>query len=117
MGGAKNATFLQRIEMEKAVAADLSGRINRQKLTDYFQIALHRRHGFGEKRLWELLMDIKELFEYFAPAFDVRHPECDVRREHLDRALGECCGKEHPLIPFDERYDYLKKVDYGRKQR
>ena len=117
MGGAKNATFLQRIEMEKKAVFDVSGRVNRQKMMDFFQIALHRRHGFGEKRLWELLMDIKELFEYFAPAFDVRHPECDVRREHLDRALGECCGKEHPLIPYDERYEDLKKVDYGGKKR
>lgn len=110
-------TFLERIEQEKQAAFEAAQRISRQKMTDFLQIALHNRYGFGEQRIWEVLMDIVALFEEFQPAFDVRHPECDWYRERLDRLLSQNCGKEHPLIPFAERYEDLKQVRYGGKKR
>ena len=110
-------TYLERQAAEKQALADIYMRTGRQEHLDLTQIALNRKFGFGEKRLWELLMEIKELHEYFRPAFDIKHPECDWYREQLDRALAQCCGTEHPLIPFSERYDDLKQVSYGRKKR
>ena len=68
----------------------------------------------GEKRLWDLLQEIKSLYDEFWPAFDVQHPECDYYRELLDRAIGAFCPEDQ-LIPFDERFDELKKVRYDRK--
>ena len=109
--------FAQKIAFEKQTAFDIGQRIGRQQTIDLLQLALQSKHGFGEKRLWELLMEMKDLFEQFHPAFDIKHPECDVYREHLDRALSQNCGKEHSLVPFAERYEDLKQVSYGRKKR
>ena len=110
-------TFAQQIALEKQVAFDIGMKVGRQQTIDMLQIALRKEHGWGEKRLYDLLMNMKELVEYFWPAFDVKDDECDYYRELLDRALAENCGKEHPLIPFDERYEYLKKVNYRGKKR
>lgn len=62
-------------------------------------------------------MEISALYDEFCPAFVIKHPECDYYRELMDRALARNCGKEHPLIPFSERYENLKNVNYGGKKR
>lgn len=110
-------TLVERMAAEKQAAFDIGLRIGRQQTIDLLQLALQTKQGFGEKRMWELLIEMKDLFEQFHPAFDIKHPECDVFREHLDRALAQNCGKEHPLVPFAERYEDLKQVSYGRKKR
>ena len=109
--------YLQKQAAEKQAAFDAGLSIGRQQTVDFLQIALRTKHGMGEKRIWDLLQTIKGLYDEFWPAFDVKHPECDYYRERMDRALSEGCGKEHPLIPFHERYEYLKQVRYGGKKR
>lgn len=109
--------YAQRQAAERREAFEIGLCIGKQQIIDYLQIALRTKHGMGEKRLWELLQDIKALYDEFFPAFDVRHPECDYYRERLDRALNESCGKEHPLVPFNKRYEYMKQVQYGRRTR
>ena len=109
--------YAQRHKATIQTAFDIGLSIGRQQNIDMLQIALHKLHGMGEKRIWELLMEMKDLFDYFSPAFDVKDPECDYYRELLDRALSENCGKEHPLIPFNERYEYLKQVNYRGKRK
>jgi len=108
--------LLQRHEAEKQAAFDVGQCVGRQQVIDMVQLALQKR-GYGEKRLWEILMDMKALYDEFWPAFDVKHPECDCYRERLDRCLSQNCGKEHPLVPFKERYEYLKQVNYGGRRR
>jgi hypothetical protein len=110
-------TYLERQKLEKQTAFEVGMRIGRQQTIDFLQLALQSKHGFAEKRTWEILMEIKELYDQFRPAFDIKHPECDYFRELLDRALSQNCGKEHPLIPFAERYEDLKQVQYGGKKR
>ena len=109
--------LVERMALEKQTAFDVGLRIGRQQCIDLMQIALQVKHGFAEKRLWDLLDEMRKLFEEFHPAFDVKHPECDWYRDRLDRALSQSCGKEHPLIPFAERYEDLKQVRYGGKKR
>lgn len=109
-------TLVQRMAAEKQAAFDIGLSVGRQQTIDFVQIALRMKHGMGEKRLWELLQEIKSLYDEFWPAFDVRHPECDFYRERLDRALKEGCGKEHPLVPFRERYEHMKQVNYRGKK-
>ena len=41
-------------------------------------------------------------------------PEQDVAQEHLDRALLEDHAGQTELIPFAERYPYLREIKYGR---
>lgn len=108
-------TFAERIIAEKQDAFEIGLRIGRQQMIDFLQLALQKK-GFGEKRIWEVLMEVQALNDEFRPAFDVRHPECDPCRDRLDRALSQNCGKEHPLIPFAVRYEDLKQVQYGRKR-
>jgi hypothetical protein len=110
-------TLLERMAAEKQAAFDIGLRIGRQQSIDLLQLALQSKQGFGEKRMWELLTEMRRLYDEIAPAFDVEHPECDWYREQLDKALTQSCGKEHPLIPFAERYEDLKQVSYGRKKR
>ena len=110
-------TLVERMAAEKQAAFDIGLRIGRQQSIDLVQLALQSKHGFAEKRMWELLTEMTRMFDEFKPAFDVKHPECDYYREMLDRALAQSCGKEHPLIPFHERYEDLKQVTYGRKKR
>jgi hypothetical protein len=109
-------TFSERIIAEKQDAFEIGLRIGRQQMIDFLQLALQKK-GFGEKRIWELLMEVQALNDEFRPAFDVKHPECDPCRDRLDRAIAQNCGKEHPLIPFAERYEDLKQVVYGRKKQ
>ena len=110
-------TLVERMAAEKQAAFDIGLRIGRQQSIDFMQLALQITQGFGEKRMAEVLDKMSKLYDEFWPAFDVRHEECDVCREHLDRALAQNCGKEHPLIPFAERYEDLKQVRYGGKKR
>lgn len=35
-------------------------------------------------------------------------------REHLDRALLEIMRGKQELIPFPERYPYLREIRYGK---
>ena len=109
--------FSQKLAADRQAVFEAGLYIGRQQSIDMMQLVLQSKHGFAEKRMWELLMEMKELIEEFDPAFDTKHPECDYYRERLDRALSQNCGKDHPLIPFDERYEYLKKVNYGRKKK
>lgn len=109
-------TLVERMAAEKQAAFDVGLSVGRQQTVDFIQLALQKR-GYGEKRIWEILMDMKALYDEFWPAFDVKNPECDYYREQLDRALSQNCGKEHPLVPFKERYEYLKEVKYGRKPK
>lgn len=109
-------TLVERMAAEKQAAFDVGLSVGRQQTVDFIQLAMQSR-GYGEKRLWELLQDMSKLYDEYWPAFDVRHPECDYYRELLDRVLSQSCGKEHPLVPFLERYEYLKDVKYGRKKK
>ena len=108
--------YLQKIHAEKENAFDIGLRIGRQQVIDFLQLAL-QKHGFGEKRMLEVMMDIQALHEEFKPAFNVKYDECDYYRDRLDRALAQSCGEAHPLIPFAERYEDLKQVNYGRRKR
>ena len=110
-------TLVERMAAEKQAAFDIGLRIGRQQSIDLLQLALQSKQGFGEKRMWEVLQEMSALYDEFSTAFDVKNPECDYYRERLDRALEQNCGKEHPLIPFKERYEDLKQVTYGRKKR
>ena len=110
-------TLMERMAAEKQAAFDIGLRVGRQQSIDFMQLALQSQQGCGGRRTWELLTEMKDLYDEFWPAFDVKHPECDVCREHLDRALAQNCGKEHPLIPFAERYEDLKQVSYGGKKK
>lgn len=108
--------LMERHAAEVQAAFEIGLRVGRQQTIDFLQLALQQKHGMGEKRIWEILMEIKNLYNQFHPAYDIKHPECDYFRELLDRALSQNCGKEHPLIPFAERYEDLKQVSYRGKR-
>lgn len=104
------------LEKQKVIWCDgfnTGERIGSQKIIDMVQVALRMRLDLGEKDIAGVIEEIKQLLDYFAPAYDVRHEECDWYREQLDRALSESCGPDNPLIPWDVRNADMKKVRYG----
>lgn len=107
-------SYMQRRAVERDALIAVVERVSQQEMVDVFCIALNRVVGMGYKRLMDVIQEVQRLQSFFAPAFDVKHPECDYYRELLDRAIGAFCPEDQ-LIPFDERFDELKKVRYNRK--
>lgn len=107
--------YLDKQAAARDALIEMVERVAQQEMLDAFCVALHRRAGMGYKRLKGIIEEVQYLQKFFAPAFDVSHPECDYYRELFDRAILEFCPKEK-LIPFDKRFDELKKVRYDRKR-
>lgn len=51
------------------------------------------------------------VYNHFHGAID-RGPEQDVFQEHLDRQLVEIMRGKQALIPFAQRYSYLREIKY-----
>jgi hypothetical protein len=86
---------------------------------DFFQMALrdHEAVGtdiFGRKRIDRLNNKTLELDDYFSPAFS-SDVEAERYQEEMDRKLREIY--EDDLVPFRERYPYLKDFKYDKPKK
>lgn len=110
---AKQSGYLQRQKEVMQAVMEVSEQTTRQLMLDTLQITMHVEHGWGFDR-------IKALSEAWAKVYNQLHgavergPEQDVAQEHLDRALLEIMRGRQELIPFAERYPYLREIKYGR---
>lgn len=96
-------------------------RIGFQQAMDFFQIALHDpkimgKDTLGEDRQYKVLMEVVALHKVYEDAFYPKKAEADYMQELLDRNLAAIC-KKRKIVPFAERYDELKKCNYGRRKR
>ena len=115
---AKN-DFIKRQQERDQKMFDAGTRIGSQQLWDFMQLVLRDPDVVGKKTfsragLEKIYQGIKERRDYFHLAFTA-DKEADVRQEELDRCLGEIW--EEDLSPFYERYDELKKFDYGKAKK
>jgi len=80
-----------------------------QYLTDTMVIVLNN-HGFGEKRIREILKDWGGVFDEY---FDVltTNNEADYMQHKLDERIRQIC-KSGDFIPFEKRYEYLPDIKY-----
>lgn len=90
-----------------------------QIAADYFQMALREPEVvntdiFGRKRIDRIILKTFELDEYFSPAFS-SHVEAERYQEEMDRKLREIYGDD--LVPFRERYPYLKDFKYDKPKK
>ena len=107
----KNA-YLQKRELEQRVWTQIAERLTEQYMTDTLQIVLNEYYSFGYERIMELTERWREVLEEYRPALNSKNVECDVYREHMDRAMKQILRGKAEVIPFEERYHELKKVRY-----
>ena len=90
-----------------------------QLTSDFFQIALRDpevmgKDIFGRGRIEKIVDKTMELDDYFNLAFS-DHVEAEMYQEEMDRLLREIWKDD--LLPFQERYDKLKKVKYDKPKK
>lgn len=118
MGNAKNEFLRKRDERDQKFL-DAGEDMGMQKMWDYVQQALRETDVvsndiFGRNRLEKLYKRVSELADHYHPAF-TKDREADNRQEELDGVLREVWGED--LVPFYERYPYLKKIGYDKPQK
>lgn len=104
------------LEKQKAAKEDFMHKVEqivRQYDIDTLQIAINRHGGYGYDRIMELMDVWHEVRVEFKDAINPHvSVESDVAQEHMDRELARIMRGKAPLIPFDERQPYIKKIKY-----
>lgn len=112
--------YLARQEAKRNADAYTFEAVTRQLMLDTLQAAIHEEEcgGYGYTRIKRLTDRWGELYNYFYDVFDLKHPECDVKREELDRILRDIIKDRQRFADFNERYPEIKRVTYeGRRKR
>lgn len=113
----KQSGFLLRKDAEQEELSIRMQLTTRQFMIDTLQIAIHDTEGWGYERIARLSKAWEAVRKEFHSAIDPRDPLCDVAQEHMQRAFRDICKGNMEVIPFKERYPYLKEVTYGKKRR
>ena len=112
----KQSGFLRRQEERQE---DMSRKIQlttRQFMIDTLQITLRDDLGWGFDRIMKLTDAWEKRRHEYQPAIDPRDKMCDVKQEHMQRVFKDICAiKKMEPMSFQERYPYLKGIDYSRK--
>lgn len=69
---------------------------------------------FGYDRLMKVVKAWGEKYDQYFTAM-TRDPEADYVRVKMDEAMKRICEKHGQFVPFEERYDWLPKITYGKK--
>jgi hypothetical protein len=112
--------YLARQEAKRNADAHTFECVTRQLMLDTLQAAIHEEAcgGYGYTRIKRLVDRWGELYNYFYDIFDLKHPECDVKREELDRILRDIIKDRQPFADFKMRYPEVKDITYeGRRKR
>lgn len=114
----KNDYVAQRQKRDREMLANGIS-LGMQLASDFFQIALRDpevmgKDIFGRGRIEKIVAKTMELDDYFNLAFS-DHVEAERYQEEMDRLLREIW--EDDLIPFQERYDKLKKIKYDKPKK
>ena len=117
MGGRNE--YLKKQQQSRQVVLDIGEEMGIQKAWDYVQLVLTdpevmSTHKLTRDRLEKVYKKLSEVADRYALAFTA-DVEADVRQEELDARLREIWKDD--LVPFSERYPYLKKTDYSKAQK
>ena len=107
--------FLERVKMEKRELVSVTERVIRQLMLDTLQATLHDV-GFGYEKIQTITDLWSDKYNSYRKALNTKDPEADVVQEHLDRELADIL-KKRELIPFQDRYPDIKKVEYKAKRQ
>ena len=112
----KQSGFLKKQARQANDLANVYKDIDQQFMLDTLQITLNRHWGFGFDRLMRLTKQWEAVRAELYPAINPNNPECDVQQEHMQKAFEEICRGKGEVIPFYDRYPYLKRVRYDGKR-
>lgn len=113
--------FQERLLKQKQVMLDVGMATGFQKCWDLVQVSLRDPEAvntdiFGNeriKRLYQVMMKHeRDLGKAFLPRVE---KEADKKQEELDALLREIWGDD--LVPFYERYPYIKPIDYSKGRK
>ena len=91
-----------------------------QYMADLFILTLNDpkvmgKDVFGRKRILRVIKAVQEKYDLYIDVL-TKNPESDYMQEKLDKQLGAIIGEEN-LTPFAERYEWIAKNRYDRKQK
>lgn len=91
-----------------------------QYMIDMFMVALNDpevmgKDVFGKDRIVRVIHAVEQYFDQFELAL-TKADEADYYQEKLDRRLARILGKD-TLVPFPERYKWIKIEGYGPKRK
>lgn len=110
--------LLAKFEATKQKCFEVACDTTSQQFFDYMCIVLNDpkvmgKDVFGAERLRKVHDAMRELDKQFSEAW-VNSQESDYYQEKLDAALRRIFGE---IVPFNERYPYLKEWDYTKPSR
>lgn len=116
---AKN-DYQARLRAAQQAYLDIGEEMGIQKAWDYIQIVLRDpevmgKNVFGKGKMKTVYTKLSEVADHYKTAFS-EDKEADYRQEELDGVLKEIW--EDDLVPFNERYPYIKQFNYkkGKKE-
>lgn len=84
---------------------------------DVTQVVLHREFGFGYDRMLKFSNALNEYYAHYYIAIDSRDPSAEELREYLDRELLDVVKDRQEIKRFEERYPWIKPIDYTRPRK
>lgn len=110
--------YLARQEAKRNADANTFEAVTRQLMLDTLQITLHKHFGFGFDRILKASLAWGEIYNHYYDVMDLKNPECDVLRKHLDDELRDIIKDRQPFADFKMRYPEVKDITYeGRRKR
>ena len=110
----KQSGFMAKQLAMRQALIEATERLTQQLMMDTIQIVLHNELGFGYDRIMRITKAWGDEYNRYHDVFNVKHPEADVMRVHLDRELADILKGHQDLIPFEERYPEIKEIAYGK---
>ena len=111
-----NNAFLNKMAAERQAFMEVAQQTAKQLMLDTCQITLHEQFGWGYERIKRFSDAWGDCYnEYFEALMN--RMESDVWQVRLDRALDAILAGHQELIPFKERYPYVKTPGYDRLPR
>lgn len=116
---AKRNGYLDRQKARNKVLQDATRQTFQQYMTDTLILTLNDpavmgKDVFGYDRLMKVVKAWGEKYDQYFTAM-TRDPEADYVRVKMDEAMKRICEKHGQFVPFEERYDWLPKITYGKK--
>ena len=107
--------YAQKQQALKRELVRVGVRFGEQRTLDLMEIALHRK-GWGFDRINAFLDLLRELDQYYAPAWEMTM-ESDVFQERLDAELRDIVKDKQEFIPFEQRYPEVRQLGYDKLPR
>ena len=107
--------YAQKQQALKRELVNVGIHFGEQRTLDLMEVALHRK-GWGYDRINGLIDLMRELDEYYSPAWEATM-ESDVYQTKLDNELLDIIKDKQELIPFHERYPEVKRLGYNKLPR